>query len=50
MLVNNAGFGKCTDFFSSNRAFQTGMVDLNCRALTGNHAALSPYMLDNSYC
>ncbi len=29
------GFGKCTDFFLLNRAFQTGMVDLNCRALTG---------------
>ena len=48
VLVNNAGFGKCTDFFSSNRAFQTGMVDLNCRALTGITRLCLPYMLDNS--
>ena len=41
VLVNNAGYGKCTDFFTSNRESQTGMVDLNCRALVDvTHAAL----------
>ena len=33
VLINNAGYGRCEDFFSSNRAAQTGMVDLNCRGL-----------------
>ena len=31
VLVNNAGYGKACDFFSSSRPAQTGMVDLNCR-------------------
>lgn len=48
VLINNAGYGKCTDFFSSNRAMQTGMVDLNCRALTGMMRLCLPYMLDDS--
>ena len=48
VLINNAGYGKCTDFFSSNRAQQTGMVDLNCRALTAMTRLCLPYMLDNS--
>lgn len=48
VLVNNAGYGKCTDFFSSNREGQTGMVDLNCRALTGITRLCLPYMLDDS--
>ncbi len=48
VLVNNAGFGKCEDFFSSNRRSQTEMVDLNCRALTGITRLCLPYMLDDS--
>ncbi len=48
VLVNNAGYGKGVDFFSSNCALQTGMVDLNCRALTGLMRICLPYMLDDS--
>lgn len=48
VLVNNAGYGKCEDFFSSNRAAQTGMVDLNCRGLLGVTRLCLPYMLDDS--
>ena len=48
MLVNNAGFGKCGDFFTSNRASQMGMVDVNCRALTAITRLCLPYMLDDS--
>ena len=48
VLINNAGFGKCEDFFSSNRRSQTGMIDLNCRALTGVTRLCLPYMLDDS--
>ncbi len=48
VLVNNAGYGKCGDFFSSGRALQTGMVDLNCRAVTGIMRLCLPFMLDDS--
>ena len=48
VLVNNAGFGKCGDFFTSNRASQMGMVDVNCRALTAITRLCLPYMLDDS--
>ena len=48
VLVNNAGFGKCTDFFSSVRGEQTGMVDLNCKGLTALTRLCLPYMLDDS--
>ncbi|MCI9224121.1 MAG: SDR family NAD(P)-dependent oxidoreductase [Acutalibacter sp.] len=48
VLVNNAGFGKCEDFFASNRRAQTDMVDLNCRALTCVTRLCMPYMLDDS--
>lgn len=48
VLVNNAGYGKCEDFFSSNRAAQAGMVDLNCRGLMGITRLCLPYMLDDS--
>ncbi len=48
VLINNAGFGKCEDFFSSNRRAQTDMVDLNCRALMGMTRLCLPYMLDDS--
>jgi len=48
VLVNNAGYGRCEDFFSSNRAAQTGMVDLNCRGLMAVTRLCLPYMLDDS--
>lgn len=48
VLVNNAGYGKCTDFFSSERGSQAGMVDLNCKALTMMTRLCLPYMLDDS--
>ena len=48
VLVNNAGFGKCCDFFSADRAAQTGMIDLNCRALTGITRLCLPYMINDS--
>ncbi len=48
VLVNNAGFGKGVDFFSSNCNQQTSMVDLNCRAVTGITRLCLPYMLDDS--
>ncbi len=48
VLINCAGYGKCTDFFSSNLAQQVGMIDLNCRALTAITRLCLPYMLDNS--
>lgn len=48
VLVNNAGYGKCGDFFSAGRLLQTGMIDLNCRAVTGITRMCLPYMLDDS--
>lgn len=48
VLINNAGYGKCADFFSSQLEGQAGMVDLNCRALTWITRLCLPYMLDDS--
>ncbi len=48
VLVNNAGFGKGVDFFSSNVGQQIDMVDLNCRAVTAITRMCLPYMLDDS--
>lgn len=48
VLVNNAGYGKGVDFFSSNCVQQTDMVDLNCRAVTALTRLCLPYMLDDS--
>lgn len=48
VLVNAAGYGKGTDFFSSNWQEQVDMIDLNCRALTGLTRLCLPYMLDDS--
>ncbi len=48
VLVNSAGVGKVTDFFSANLAGQLGMVDLNCRALTALTRLCLPYMLDDA--
>ncbi len=48
VLVNSAGYGKCADFYSSNRTLQTGMIDLNCRGLVSMIRLCLPYMLDDS--
>ena len=48
VLVNNAGFGKGVDFFSSQSEVMANMVDLNCRALTVMTRLCLPYMLDDS--
>ena len=42
--INNAGFGRLCDFGESDPADQTGMVDLNCRALTAVTRCCLPYM------
>ena len=44
LLINNAGFGRLCDFGESDPADQTGMVDLNCRALTAVTRCCLPYM------
>ena len=46
VLVNSAGVGKVTDFFSANLAGQ--LVDLNCRAPTALTRLCLPYMLDDA--
>ncbi|MEJ8630641.1 SDR family NAD(P)-dependent oxidoreductase [Sphingomonas sp. I4] len=44
-LINNAGFGALGDFAESDLATQTGMIDLNIRALvTLTHALLPPML------
>ena len=48
VLINNAGYGKGGDFFSSNRESQAGMVDLNCRALTAITEICLPFMRKGS--
>ncbi len=48
VLVNNAGFGKGSDFFSAPCAQQLDMINLNCRALTAITRLCLPYMLDDS--
>ena len=44
LLVNNAGFGKLGNVAESTWPEQTGMIDLNCRALTAVTTATLPYM------
>lgn len=46
LLVNNAGFGGRGDFAAMDRAAVTGMIDLNCRALTELCHAVLPAMLE----
>ncbi len=44
-LINNAGFGALGDFAESDLVTQTGMIDLNVRALvTLTHALLPPML------
>lgn len=44
LLINNAGFGKLGDFDSMNTADCTGMIRLNCEALTAFTSLTLPYM------
>lgn len=48
VLVNGADSGKLADFFSTGKADQISMVDLNCKALTAVTRMCLPYMLDDS--
>lgn len=48
LLINNAGFGRLCDFAESDPNDQTGMVDLNCRALTAVTRLCLPYMPSGS--
>lgn len=44
LLINNAGFGKLSDFIDSDVSSQTAMVDLNCKGLTGVAAVCLKHM------
>ncbi|KQM67733.1 short-chain dehydrogenase [Sphingomonas sp. Leaf17] len=45
LLVNNAGYGARGDFADLDGAMQTGMIDLNCRALVALSHAVLPAMI-----
>lgn len=47
LLVNSAGYGVISDFETSSYESQTGMIDLNCRALTAVTYLVLPYMKKN---
>ncbi len=49
LLVNNAGYGKLGDFADQPLDEQTGMVDLNCRALTAVTNITLKHMANNGY-
>lgn len=44
LLINNAGFGKLGNVAETDYPEQTGMIDLNCRALTAVTTITIPYM------
>lgn len=48
LLVNNAGFGNLGNVAEAKWRDQTGMIDLNCRALTAVTTAVLPYMQKRS--
>ena len=48
LLINNAGFGKLGDFDKLDAADNTGMVRLNCEALTAMTSLTLPFMSENS--
>lgn len=48
LLINNAGYGKLGDFDSLSLEDNTGMVRLNCEALTAFTAVTLPFMKENS--
>ena len=49
ILVNNAGYGVLGDVKGSDHVKQSGMVDLNCRALTAVTAIALKYMEKGSF-
>lgn len=48
LLINNAGFGKLGDFTEISTVHNTGMVRLNCEALTAITSITLPFMSQNS--
>lgn len=48
LLINNAGYGKLGEFAKGSCEEQTGMVDLNCRALTAMTSLSLPHMTRGS--
>ncbi len=48
LLINNAGFGKLGDFTDISTGDNTGMVRLNCEALTAITSITLPFMSRNS--
>lgn len=48
LLINNAGFGKVGNVYDMDIASQTGMVDLNCKGLTGVTSACLKHMQKGS--
>ena len=48
LLINNAGFGKLGNVVEARYEEQTGMIDLNCRALTAMTTLSLPYMTNGS--
>lgn len=48
ILINAAGYGQCSSFYASDRLKQTGMVDLNCTALTQVTRLCLPHMAHSS--
>lgn len=48
LLINNAGFGKLGNFDELSLQENTGMVRLNCEALTAMSAATLPFMNEHS--
>lgn len=47
LLINNAGFGKLGDFDKLSAADSSGMIRLNCEALTVFTAVSLPFMKEN---
>lgn len=47
LLINNAGFGKIGDFDKLSSADSSGMIRLNCEALTVFTAVSLPFMKEN---
>lgn len=49
VLVNNAGYGILGEFYDSDYKSQSGMVDLNCRAMTALSSIVLKYMKKGSF-
>lgn len=48
LLINNAGYGQLGEFQTETSQSQSGMIDLNVRALTMMTHAVLPYMTKNA--